>query len=79
VVLERLGRERSIESYDDLYAKFKAAGYELDFDTFMEDCYAESDLVRDEFVRGITDALELDQGETMAFALAILFGRPPEE
>ena len=79
VVLERLMAERGIESYDDLYAKFTAAGYEMDFETFMEDCYAESDLLRGEFVRGMVDVLELDEGEQMAFAVAVTYGRSPKE
>jgi hypothetical protein len=79
VVLERLMGERGIDTYDDLYTMFTEAGYELDFETFMDDCHAESDLIRGEFVRGMLDVLNLDWEEKLAFAVAILWGREEEE
>jgi hypothetical protein len=77
VVLERLMEERGIETYDDAYEMFTEAGYELDFDTFYDDCNAYSDVIRDEFVRGMMDVLELNEEERLAFAWAIMWGRPP--
>ncbi len=55
---------------------FTAAGYELDFDTFYDGCHAYSDLIRDEFVHGMVDVLELEAEEKGAFAWAIMWGRP---
>jgi hypothetical protein len=79
VVLERLMEERSIETYDDLHAMFTDSRYEMDLELFMDDCYAESEELHPEFVRGVVDVLELGQEEQAAFALAITFGRSPEE
>jgi hypothetical protein len=75
IVLERLMEERGIDTYDDLYAMFTEAGYELDFETFYADCEAESGVIRDEFVRGMVDVLELGEDQRTAFGLAIMLGR----
>ena len=67
--------DRSIETYDDLYAMFTETSYEPVFDTFMADCMGEPDLIRREFVRGVVNVLDLDEEESRAFAWAQLWGR----
>ena len=42
---------------------------------FYDYCQGETDLIPEEFVRGMADVLELDEGEKLAFAWAIMWGR----
>ncbi len=75
VVLERLMVDRGVETYDDLYKMFTEAGYELDFDTFYDDCQGDTSEMRDEFVRGLGYVLDLDEEERLAFIWALAWGR----
>jgi hypothetical protein len=74
VVLERLMQERRVESYDDLYDLFTEAGYDMDFETFLDACDGANDAMSTEFVRGVVDVLELDAEEEKAYAWAHLWG-----
>jgi hypothetical protein len=74
VVLERFMQDRDIETFDELHFAFTEAGYELDFETFLEACSGEADAMTIEFVRGVVDVLALDEKELAAFAWAQLWG-----
>jgi hypothetical protein len=77
IVLERFMEERGIETYDDLYSLFTEAGYELDLETFLEECQGTSGLIYEKFVGGVATARELDREEMSALAWANVWGREP--
>jgi hypothetical protein len=78
IVVERLMRDRAIETYDDLYAMFTEAGYEeIDLEEFLEQCDGTSDFIREDFVSGMATVLQLDREEKLAIAWANIWGREP--
>jgi hypothetical protein len=74
VVLERFMEARRIDTYDDLHAMFTEAGYEMDYEMFLDACYGVNDAMTIPFVRGVIDVLELEPEEAKAFAWAHLWG-----
>jgi hypothetical protein len=77
VVVERFLQERGVETYDDLYEMFTDAGYELDLETFLDQCDGTSGDTHQEFMRGVATVLDLDEEEMKAFAWAAVWGRKP--
>jgi hypothetical protein len=77
IVLERLMTERGIHTYDDFFVMFTEGGYELDLETFLDECDGTSGLIREDFLGGVARVLELDEEEMMALAWANIWGREP--
>jgi hypothetical protein len=77
IVLERFLQERGVETYDDLYEMFTDAGYELDLETFLDQCDGTSRDTHEDFMRGVASVLELDHEERIALAWASVWGRKP--
>ena len=73
VVLERFMEERGIDAYSDLYEKFTEAGYELDYETFIDICDGREGM-HIQFAQGVPHVLGLDKQEKLAFAWANLWG-----